>query len=128
MIRLAFPQLTAERRKEMVKIVKHRAEEARVAVRNVRRAARHDLEAFQKEGELSEPIWSESKSFILQVVHRTEIPGRTFEQVKTELMADASDARRSELFQKWFDARIRSTHIQVSRYYGTWDPGLETVR
>ena len=36
-IRLAFPQLTAERRKEMVKIVKHRAEEARVAVRNLRR-------------------------------------------------------------------------------------------
>jgi len=87
-----------------------------------------DKVAPLKEGELSEPIWSESKSFILQVVHRTEIPGRTFEQVKTELMADASDARRSELFQKSFDARIRSTHIQVSRYYGTWDPGLETVR
>src|SRR5256885_13331356 len=33
-VRLAFPQLTAERRKEMVKVVKHRAEEARVAVRN----------------------------------------------------------------------------------------------
>jgi ribosome recycling factor len=53
-IRLAFPQLTAERRKELVKVVKHRAEEARVAVRNVRRSARHDLEGFQKEGELSE--------------------------------------------------------------------------
>ena len=53
-IRLAFPQLTAERRKELVKVVKHRAEEARVAVRNLRRSARHDLEAFQKEGELSE--------------------------------------------------------------------------
>src|SRR5712692_1693979 len=33
-IRLAFPQLTEERRKEMVKVVRHRAEEARVAVRN----------------------------------------------------------------------------------------------
>src|SRR2546423_15663464 len=53
-IRLAFPQLTAERRKEMVKIVKHRAEEARVAVRNLRRSARHDLESFQKEAELTE--------------------------------------------------------------------------
>jgi len=87
-----------------------------------------DRVASLKEGELSEPIWSESKSFILQVVHRTDIPGRTFEQVKTELVADASDAKRNELFQKWFDARIRKTHIQVSPYYGTWDPVMETVR
>jgi len=53
-IRLAFPQLTEERRKELVKVVKRRAEEARVAVRNVRREARHDLEQLQKDGEISE--------------------------------------------------------------------------
>ncbi|MGH9282274.1 MAG: ribosome recycling factor, partial [Acidimicrobiales bacterium] len=40
-IRLVFPPLTEERRKELVKVVKHKAEEARVAVRAVRRAARH---------------------------------------------------------------------------------------
>jgi ribosome recycling factor len=53
-IRLAFPQLTEERRRELVKVVKHRAEEARVAVRNVRRQARHDLEGLQRDGDLSE--------------------------------------------------------------------------
>jgi ribosome recycling factor len=52
-IRLVFPQLTEERRKELVKIVKHRAEEAKVAVRNVRRQARHDLEGLEKDGDLS---------------------------------------------------------------------------
>lgn len=52
-IRLVFPQLTTERRKELVRLVRHRAEEARVAVRNVRRASRHELEAFAKEGEIS---------------------------------------------------------------------------
>ena len=46
-IRLVFPQLTEDRRKELVKVVKHRAEEGRVAVRNVRRQARHDLEALE---------------------------------------------------------------------------------
>ena len=51
-IRLAFPQLTEERRKELVKVVKHRAEEGRVAVRNVRRQARHDLEGLEKDGEI----------------------------------------------------------------------------
>jgi len=52
-IRLVFPQLTEDRRKDLVKIVKHRAEEAKVAVRNVRRQARHDLEALEKDGDLS---------------------------------------------------------------------------
>ena len=52
-IRLAFPQLTAERRKELVKVVKHKAEEARVAVRNLRRAARHDLEALEKDSDIT---------------------------------------------------------------------------
>ena len=52
-IRLVFPQLTEDRRKELVKIVKHRAEEAKVAVRNVRRQARHDLEGLEKDGDLS---------------------------------------------------------------------------
>lgn len=52
-IRLVFPELTQERRQEFVKVVKHRAEEGRVAVRNARRAARHDLERAEKDGELS---------------------------------------------------------------------------
>lgn len=52
-IRLAFPQLTEDRRKEMVKVVKQRAEEARVSVRNARRQARHDVEALEKDGEIS---------------------------------------------------------------------------
>jgi ribosome recycling factor len=74
-IRLAFPQLTAERRKELVKVVKHRAEEARIAVRNVRRSARHDLEAFQKEGELSEDDLDRAEKELEKLTHEyvTEI-------------------------------------------------------
>jgi ribosome recycling factor len=53
-IRLSFPPLTAERRKEYVKIVRHMAEEGRIAVRNLRRSGRHELEGFQKAGDLSE--------------------------------------------------------------------------
>jgi ribosome recycling factor len=51
-IRLSFPPLTAERRKDYVRMVKHMAEEGRVAVRNLRRAARHDLEALEKGGDI----------------------------------------------------------------------------
>jgi ribosome recycling factor len=53
-IRLAFPPLTEERRKELVKQVHHRAEEGRVAIRNVRRHAKDDIEKLEREHLISE--------------------------------------------------------------------------
>lgn len=52
-IRLIFPTLTTERRKDLVKVVKGKAEDGRVAVRNVRRAVRQDLEKSEKDGLIS---------------------------------------------------------------------------
>ncbi|MDQ1432438.1 MAG: ribosome recycling factor [Actinomycetota bacterium] len=52
-IRLTFPELTEDRRKDLVKVVRNRAEEGRVAVRNSRRHARHELESLEKDGEIS---------------------------------------------------------------------------
>src|SRR5712691_4216924 len=54
LIRLVFPELTEERRKDLVKVVRHRAEEGRVAIRNVRREARRDLEALEHDGEIGQ--------------------------------------------------------------------------
>lgn len=51
-IRLAFPPLTEERRKELIRVVRHIAEEGRVAIRNVRRHTKDDIEAL--EGDVSE--------------------------------------------------------------------------
>jgi ribosome recycling factor len=53
-IRLSFPPLTEERRKELIKLVHHRGEEARVAVRNIRRHSKDELEALEREGAISE--------------------------------------------------------------------------
>ena len=53
-IRLQIPELTEERRREMVKVVHGVAEEGRVAVRNVRRDVMHDLRELKKEGEAGE--------------------------------------------------------------------------
>jgi ribosome recycling factor len=53
-IRLQIPELTEERRKEMVKVVHGVAEEGRVAVRNIRRDVMHDLRDLKKEGEVGE--------------------------------------------------------------------------
>lgn len=68
-IRLSFPQLTADRRKELVKVVKHRAEEGRVAVRNIRRQSRHDLEAFEKEGEISKDELDRAEKELEKLTH-----------------------------------------------------------
>jgi ribosome recycling factor len=51
-IRIAFPPLTEERRKDLIKVVKNMAEEGRVAVRNIRRHSKTDMEALH--GEISD--------------------------------------------------------------------------
>ena len=51
-IRIAFPPLTEERRKDLIKVVKNMAEEGRVAVRNIRRHSKADMEAMH--GEISD--------------------------------------------------------------------------
>jgi ribosome recycling factor len=53
-IRLTIPELTEERRKELVKVVHGIAEEGRVSIRNVRRDIMHDLRELKKEGEVGE--------------------------------------------------------------------------
>lgn len=53
-IRIPFPPLTEERRRDLVKLTKGYAEEARVAVRNIRRDANHRLAQLKKDGEISE--------------------------------------------------------------------------
>jgi ribosome recycling factor len=52
-LRLNFPPLTEERRKELVKVVKKMAEEGRVSIRNIRREARKELESAEKESQLT---------------------------------------------------------------------------
>jgi ribosome recycling factor len=53
-IRLSFPPLTEERRKELIKLVHHRGEEGRVAVRNIRRHSKEELEKLERDGGISE--------------------------------------------------------------------------
>jgi len=51
-IRVNFPQLTEERRKEYVKVVKNKGEDAKISIRNIRRAAKELLEKAEKDGEI----------------------------------------------------------------------------
>ncbi len=53
-VRLAIPQLTEERRQELVKMIRKKTEEQRVAIRNIRRDANDMVKSFQKDGEITE--------------------------------------------------------------------------
>ncbi|MBV9660847.1 MAG: ribosome recycling factor [Acidimicrobiales bacterium] len=87
-IRLSFPPLTEERRREMVKVAHHKAEEGRVSVRNVRRSARKDLEALEKDGEISSDELDRAEKDLERVTHEytTEID-RDLQHKEEELLA-----------------------------------------
>jgi ribosome recycling factor len=61
LIRLSIPRLTEERRRELVRVVARRVEEARVAIRNLRRDALKDLQEFEKEKMISEDDFFRAK-------------------------------------------------------------------
>ena len=63
-IRLAVPQLTEERRRELVKHVRKKAEESRISIRNIRREANENLKQLEKAGDISEDEWRRSQDEI----------------------------------------------------------------
>jgi ribosome recycling factor len=68
-IRLVFPTLTEQRRRELVKVVHQKAEDGRVALRNLRRAARKDLEALEKDGEMSSDELERAEKDLEKLTH-----------------------------------------------------------
>jgi len=87
-VRLAFPPLTEERRKEFVKLVKGKAEDGRTAVRAARRDARKDLESLEKDSDISSDD-----------LHRAEAElDRSTKQFEAEI-DEALDAKTVELLE-----------------------------
>ena len=86
-IRLSFPQLTEERRRDYVRVVKQKAEDGRVQIRNTRRAARQELEALQKDGELSEDDLARAEKELDKVTHAREAEiDKALDQKEQELL------------------------------------------
>ncbi len=53
-IRISFPQLTEERRREFIKVARHKAEDAKISIRNIRRKAKDELDKMMKDGDTGE--------------------------------------------------------------------------
>jgi ribosome recycling factor len=87
-VRVPMPSLTEERRKELIKVVKHEAENARVAVRNARRDAIHHLKEGLKKSEVSENDERRAQDEVQKMTdrHVAEID-RLLQEKERELLA-----------------------------------------
>ena len=84
-VRVTLPELTQDRRKEFVKIVRGKGEEAKVALRNVRRKAKDDLDALKKEAGEDELSRAEKE---LEVITKTHVDAidEALKRKETELL------------------------------------------
>ncbi len=86
-IRLNFPPLTEERRRNYVRVVKHMAEDGRIAVRNIRRDARKQMEAVEKAGEISADDLERAEKELEKVTHdHVELIDKAFGRKEQELL------------------------------------------
>ncbi|MDR7273343.1 ribosome recycling factor [Catenuloplanes atrovinosus] len=70
MLRILLPQMTEERRREMVKVARGKAEDGKVAVRNVRRRAKEELDRIVKDGEAGEDEGRRAEKELDDLTHR----------------------------------------------------------
>ncbi|HEY6592513.1 MAG TPA: ribosome recycling factor [Asanoa sp.] len=69
-LRIILPQMTEERRREMIKVARHKGEEAKVAIRNVRRRAKEQLDRLVKDGETGEDDGRRAEKELDDLTHR----------------------------------------------------------
>ena len=69
-IRIVFPQLTQERRKEYIKVARHKSEDARISVRNIRRHAKDALDKLVKDGEAGEDDVRRAEKHLEDITHK----------------------------------------------------------
>ncbi|MGZ4609037.1 MAG: ribosome recycling factor [Actinomycetes bacterium] len=69
-IRVVFPQLTEERRKEFIKVARTKAEDSKIAIRNIRRHAKDSLDKLQKDGEAGEDDVTRAEKELEKVTHK----------------------------------------------------------
>jgi ribosome recycling factor len=87
-LRLPIPELTEERRRELIRVARHMAEEGRVSVRNVRRDELRDVHELRKEGEISQDD-----------EHRAEVELQTLTNEYVERIDAALADKESELME-----------------------------
>jgi ribosome recycling factor len=69
-IRVVFPQLTEDRRRDLIKVAKTKAEDGRISIRNIRRHAKETLDKLAKDGEVGEDDVTRAEKELEKTTHR----------------------------------------------------------
>jgi len=69
-LRIVLPQMTEERRRDMIKVARHKGEEAKVAIRNIRRKAKEELERLIKDGDAGEDEVRRAEKELEDLTHK----------------------------------------------------------
>jgi ribosome recycling factor len=69
-IRIVIPQMTEERRRDMIKVVRHKGEDAKVAIRNIRRKAKEEIDRIVRDGEAGEDDGRRAEKELEDITHR----------------------------------------------------------
>lgn len=87
LIRINFPQLTEERRKEYIKLVKSKAEDSKISIRNIRRSAKEAVEKMEKDGDVGKDDVARGEKELEKItaVHVAQID-EMFKHKETELL------------------------------------------
>jgi ribosome recycling factor len=86
-IRVVLPQLTEERRKDYIKVARHKAEDARVSVRNIRRRAMEELDRIARDGEAGEDDVNRAEKELEHVTKRhVDVIDDLLKHKETELL------------------------------------------
>ena len=86
-IRVVLPQLTEERRKDYIKLARHKAEDARVSVRNIRRRAKEELDRIARDGEAGEDEVTRAEKELEHVTKRhVDVIDDLLKHKETELL------------------------------------------
>src|SRR2546423_11883726 len=87
LIRVVFPQLTEERRKELIKVARHKAEEGRVSIRNIRRHAKDTLDKMARDGGAGEDDVARAEKELEKLTHKyVQHAGEALQHKETELL------------------------------------------
>lgn len=78
-------------------------------------------------GQVSDPVPGGGGWLAVLVEQREDIPQRSFEDARPELLRVLQDQERQQLFNTWFDKRLKEARVKVSGYYGGWNTSTQTV-
>ena len=126
-IRCVMPELTEERRREYIKLANHKAEEARVSVRNIRRKAKTDLDKLVKDGEVGEDDGTRGEKELDAIIGEYSACSNVFSSARYGRITVSDSTNTAKATPATVDEWPSSLPVRATRTDGTADVARATA-